>query len=159
MKRLSDLIEEFIKELMTGTDDTENAEVEVRRNELAEHFHCAPSQINYVLSTRFTPDHGYVIESRRGGGGYIRIVRLAASAREGQLHELYQRVGTSISMQDALRIIEALKTDGLVTLEEAHLMCAAINPVAVPLPLSMKDALTAGILRSMLLSLVKRREN
>ena len=71
----------FIKALMAD----ETPEIELRRNELAEHFQCAPSQINYVLATRFTPDHGYVIESRRGGGGYIRIVRMEigrASCRE-----------------------------------------------------------------------------
>ena len=73
--RLSDTIEHFIKELMTQ----EEPEVELRRNELAEYFSCAPSQINYVLATRFTPDNGYIIESRRGGGGYIRIVRIVRS--------------------------------------------------------------------------------
>ena len=66
MRLLSDSIEAFIKTLL----EDENREIELRRNELAEHFQCAPSQINYVLATRFTPDHGYVIESRRGGGGY-----------------------------------------------------------------------------------------
>ena len=78
MRLLSDSIEDFIKALMAD----ETPEIELRRNELAEHFQCAPSQINYVLATRFTPDHGYVIESRRGGGGYIRIVRMASSGRE-----------------------------------------------------------------------------
>ena len=67
MAQLSDTIERFIKELMS-----EDAFIEVRRNELAQHFGCAPSQINYVLSTRFSVDHGYLIESRRGGGGYDR---------------------------------------------------------------------------------------
>ena len=71
MAQLSDAIEPFIKELRE-----EDTQIEVQRNELAQYFRCAPSQITYVLSTRFTPDHGYVIESRRGGGGYIRIVRL-----------------------------------------------------------------------------------
>ena len=68
MRLLSDSIEDFIKALMEDEQDQQQA-IELRRNELAEHFQCAPSQINYVLATRFTPDHGYVIESRRGGGG------------------------------------------------------------------------------------------
>ena len=68
--RLSDAIEQFIKELLSE----ESTEVELKRNELAEYFGCAPSQINYVLATRFSPDHGYVTESRRGGGGYRRAV-------------------------------------------------------------------------------------
>ena len=70
--RLSDTIEQFIKDMMQRE---QQAEIDLKRNELAEYFHCAPSQINYVLATRFTPDHGYVITSQRGGGGYIRIVR------------------------------------------------------------------------------------
>lgn len=65
MRLLSDSIEDFIKALMEDEQDQQQA-IELRRNELAEHFQCAPSQINYVLATRFTPDHGYVIESRRG---------------------------------------------------------------------------------------------
>lgn len=153
MRLLSDSIEEFIKALM----EDETHEIELRRNELAEHFGCAPSQINYVLSTRFTPDHGYVIESRRGGGGYIRIVRMQTTSREALLQALYQRVGVSISASDAAKVVDHLKTEKIVTPEEASLMLAALSPQAVPLPLAMKDALCAGTLRSMLLALAKRR--
>ena len=153
MRLLSDTIEEFIKALM----EDENREIELRRNELADHFQCAPSQINYVLATRFTPDHGYVIESRRGGGGYIRIVRLAATSREELLQTLYQRIGTSISATDAARIIDHLQSEQIVSREEAQLMLAALSPQAVPLPLNMKDALCAGTLRSMILALAKRK--
>ena len=155
MRLLSDTIEQFIKALM----EDENREIELRRNELADHFQCAPSQINYVLATRFTPDHGYVIESRRGGGGYIRIVRLASTSREELLQTLYQRIGTAISSNDAAKIIEHLKTEGIVSSGEAQLMQAALSPQAVPLPLSMKDALCAGTLRSMILALEKRKND
>ena len=151
--RLSDSIETFIKALLAEDEQS----VELKRNELAEYFGCAPSQINYVLATRFTLDDGYVIESRRGGGGYIRIVRLAATSREELLQSLYQRIGTSISSADAAKIIEHLKTEKIVTPDEANLMLAALSPQAVPLPLAMKDALCAGTLRSMILSLAKRR--
>jgi len=153
MRLLSDTIESFIKTLM----EDESTAIELRRNELAEHFQCAPSQINYVLATRFTPDHGYVIESRRGGGGYIRIVRIKSSSREELLQSVYQRIGVSISFQDAVRIIEHLKVEKIITPDEADLMIAALSPQAVPLPLSMKDALCAGTLRSMILSLAKRQ--
>lgn len=153
MRLLSDTIESFIKALM----EDENSAIELRRNELAEHFQCAPSQINYVLATRFTPDHGYVIESRRGGGGYIRIVRLKSSSREELLQSIHQRIGVSISFQDAARIIDHLRSEDIVTPQEAELMLAALSPQAVPLPLSMKDALCAGTLRSMILALAKRR--
>lgn len=155
MRLLSDTIEQFIKTLM----EDENREIELRRNELAEHFQCAPSQINYVLATRFTPDHGYVIESRRGGGGYIRIVRLAATSREELLQTLYQRIGMSISAADAAKIIDHLKTEKIITANEAQLMLAALSPQAVPLPLSMKDALCAGTLRSMILAIARRKSD
>jgi len=155
MRLLSDTIEQFIKALM----EDENREIELRRNELADHFQCAPSQINYVLATRFTPDHGYVIESRRGGGGYIRIVRLAATSREELLQTLYQRIGTSISASDAAKIVEHLRSENIVTRDESQLMLAALSPQAVPLPLSMKDALCAGTLRSMILALAKRKND
>lgn len=159
MKLLSDTIEEFIKTLLIDDEeDTKEAtEVELRRNELAAHFQCAPSQINYVLATRFTPEHGYVIESRKGGGGYIRIMRLATTSREELLQTLYQRIGTSISATEAAKIIETLKTEKIITGDEANLMQAALNPMAVPLPLQMKDALAAGTLRSMLLTIAKRK--
>ncbi|MBR1711270.1 MAG: CtsR family transcriptional regulator [Clostridia bacterium] len=161
MRLLSDSIEEFIKSLLVDEEEVETTqhqtEVELRRNELAEHFQCAPSQINYVLATRFTPEHGYLIESRRGGGGYIRIVRIGTTSREELLQSIYQRIGTSINSVEALKIIETLKTQGVVTEDEASLMVAALNPTAVPLPLQMKDALSAGILRSMLMSIAKRK--
>lgn len=153
MKPLSDMIEDFIKTLM----EEDASQIELKRNELAEHFQCAPSQINYVLATRFTPDNGYVIESRRGGGGYIRIVRIRHSSETELLQQVYQRVGTSISLNDALRIIARLREGGVITMDEARLMEAAIAPVSVPLPLAMKDVLCAGTLRSMLLALAKRR--
>ena len=153
--RLSDSIETFIKTLLAEDEP----EVELKRNELAEYFGCAPSQINYVLATRFSPDHGYLIESRRGGGGYIRIMRLASTSREELLQSLYQRIGMSISSADAMKIVDHLESEKIVSPDEAKLMKAALSPQAVPLPLTMKDALCAGTLRSMILALAKRRPN
>ena len=100
MAQLSDTIEHFIKELMN-----EDRQIEVKRNELAQHFGCAPSQINYVLATRFSVDHGYLIESRRGGGGFVRIVRMQASAGNNLLGALLSRVGNEISEDAAFAII------------------------------------------------------
>ena len=87
--RLSDTIEQFIKTMLTHDEN----EIELKRNELAEYFNCAPSQINYVLATRFTPDHGYLIQSRRGGGGYIRIFRMQQDTSEQLVYLLEERVG------------------------------------------------------------------
>lgn len=159
MRLLSDSIEDFIKALMEDEQDQQQA-IELRRNELAEHFQCAPSQINYVLATRFTPDHGYVIESRRGGGGYILHMRLASTSRaEFASKRSISCIGMSISSADAMKIVDHLESEKVVSADEAKLMKAALSPQAVPLPLSMKDALCAGTLRSMILALAKRRPN
>lgn len=151
--RLSDTIEQFIK-AMLQQDETE---VELKRNELAEYFNCAPSQINYVLATRFTPDHGYIIESRRGGGGYIRIVRMEQSAGEHLLYLIHERIGDSISETEAMHLIGQLRERGLVSLEGAQLMLSAISQraLSLPLPNALKDAARARILRSMLLTVAQ----
>ena len=152
--RLSDTIERFIKVMM----EQEEKEVELKRNELAEYFQCAPSQINYVLATRFTPDHGYVTESRRGGGGYNRIVRIQHEEGELLHYLLNERVRDSIDEKSAQILLGQLAEQGTVSLEEAKLMYAALTAqaLAVPIPETMKDKIRAKILRSMLLRLARR---
>ena len=152
--RLSDAIEQFIKTMLTQ----EAPEVELKRNELAEYFNCAPSQINYVLATRVTPDHGYIIESRRGGGGYIRIFRMAQDTSEHLLYLLHQRVGDSIDALAASHLVQQLQEREVVTKGEAAMMNAALSPQALSLPLSaeMKDALRARILKNMLLEVARK---
>ena len=99
--RISDSIESFIKEML-GED---SPEVELKRNELAQYFGCAPSQINYVLATRFSPDQGYLTESRRGGGGYIRIVRVVQSESQPLTYWIRDRIGDALSEEEAVRIL------------------------------------------------------
>lgn len=152
--RLSDSIEQFIKTMLTQ----EMTEVELKRNELAEYFGCAPSQINYVLSTRFTPDHGYIIESRRGGGGYIRIFRMQQDTREQLLYMLHERIGDSIDALAASHLIQQLQEREIVTPAEAALMNAAVaaQALSVPVPAAVKDALRAKILKSMLMETARK---
>lgn len=150
--RLSDSIEQFIKTMLTqGT-----TEVELKRNELAEYFGCAPSQINYVLATRFTPDHGYIIESRRGGGGYIRIFRMQQDTGEQLLYLMNERIGDSIDALSAIHLIQQLCDREIITEREGSLMKAAISPRALSLPLTteMKNAQRARILKSMILDII-----
>ena len=151
--RLSDSIESFIKTLMTQ----EEPEVELKRNELAEYFGCAPSQINYVLATRFTPDHGYVTSSQRGGGGYIRIVQVKRDAREQLSYLLNERIGNSIDSASAVILCRQLAESGVVSQEQAQLMAAAVSPAAfsVPVPEHVKDAMRAKVLRAMLLRVME----
>ena len=154
--RISDMIESFIKEML-GDD---SPEVELKRNELAEYFNCAPSQINYVLATRFSPDQGYLTESRRGGGGYIRIVRVIPDdpVRLGVLFR--EKIGSSLSEEDALRILSALRDRGAVSAEEAEVMSAAVSGKALSVPVSaeIKAALRARIMKSMLLTVAGRQD-
>lgn len=153
--RLSDAIEQFIKTMLAQ----EEHEVELKRNELAEYFGCAPSQINYVLATRFTPDHGYIIESRRGGGGYIRIFRMQQDTREQLLYMLNERIGDSIDILSASHLIQQLLEREMITRSEAALMNSAVSAQALSLPLTteMKNALRAKILKSMLMEVAHNR--
>ena len=152
--RLSDSIEQFIKELL----NQESTEVELKRNELAEYFGCAPSQINYVLATRFSPDHGYLTESRRGGGGYIRIVRVVQAGSQRLMYLVNDRIGDSLSEEECLRLISQLKEQMIVTADEAALMASAVSTRAlgVPVPDALKNAMRAKMMKSMLMTIAAR---
>ncbi|MBQ9210700.1 MAG: CtsR family transcriptional regulator [Clostridia bacterium] len=154
--RISDSIEQFIKEML-GED---SPEVELKRNELAEYFGCAPSQINYVLATRFSPSQGYLTESRRGGGGYIRIVRVVETGPQKMAYLVRDRIGDSLSEEEALRIIAHLRDSGMATGDEASLMAAALSGKALAVPLSpeIKNALRARMLKSMILALANKEQ-
>ena len=153
MAQLSDSRERFIKELMS-----EDAHIELRRNELAQHFGCAPSQINYVLATRFSVDHGYLIESRRGGGGYVRIVRMHARDEGNLLDALLKRVGNSIDEETVNAIVQQLQDCELVTENEAALLRAATARNALSLPVSGKDVLRAAVFKNMLIQVFRNAE-
>lgn len=153
--RLSDSIEQFIKELL----NTDDSEVELKRSELASYFQCAPSQINYVLATRFTLDDGYVIESRRGGGGYIRIVRVVQPGAQRLGYLIHERIGDAISEAEAVRLIGRLVEQQLITEGEGEIMRAAVSQQAmsVPVPDAIKDALRAKALKSMLTAVARQQ--
>ena len=155
--RLSDSIEHFIKELL----NEEATEVELKRNELAEYFGCAPSQINYVLATRFSPDHGYLTESRRGGGGYIRIVRVVQTGSQRLMYLVNDRIGDSLGEEECLRLISQLKEQHIVTADEAALMASAVSTraLSVPVPDALKDAMRAKMMKSMLMTIAARNRS
>jgi transcriptional regulator of stress and heat shock response len=152
MSVLSDTIENFIKSLIGEYE----GRIELQRNELAQHFNCAPSQINYVLATRFTPDRGYIIESRRGGGGYIRVVRLKIDESSELLGLITTRIGETISERDTSDLIYRLVDGDIITEKEGALMSAAVSDKALNIPVMIKDRLRAGILKQMILALLSR---
>ena len=155
--RLSDTIESFIKQMI---GDAEEEGIELQRNELAEYFHCAPSQINYVLSTRFTPEHGYMIESRRGGGGCIRIVHVETSPMDQLDYLIRERIGTAMTDPEARMLMRQLTVSKSLSTADANMIAAAISPqvLSVPIPEEMKNVLRAKIIRNMLLAVVRRTQ-
>lgn len=142
---ISDKIESFIIELMK--DDMEYAEF--GRNELAELFGCVPSQINYVISTRFNPEKGYTVESRRGGGGYIKIKRISHE-KAGDAIAL---VGKSCNFREAKTVIKYLYERGDISIETAKVLTAAVSDNAIGIPNPQRDIVRANILKNALCEL------
>lgn len=151
MAVLSDNIEQFLKSLLEEYDEI----IEIQRNELADYFSCAPSQINYVLATRFSPERGYLIESRRGGGGYIKLVKINPDKSEHILSLISDKLKSgSISKKDAEELISGLKEMELIEEKQAKLMMAAVSEKAIHIPSSIKNNVRASILKEMLLSIL-----
>ncbi len=147
--KISDLI---TAEILKMLDASEQNTAEIQRNELAGILGCAPSQINYVLSSRFTPEHGFVIESQRGGGGYIRIRRVVMRHSTALMH-IINSIGESIDNISARILIENCLQSGLMSKEIARLTCSAIsNNVMRTVPFEIRDRLRATILKELLLS-------
>ncbi|MDK2918131.1 MAG: transcriptional regulator of stress and heat shock response [Candidatus Petromonas sp.] len=151
MARLSDLIEAFIKEMLRNS---EKRAIEIKRNELANNFNCAPSQINYVLSTRFTIERGYAVESKRGGGGHIRIIRLDVDDKQ-HIYSMINQIGDSINMMKAISIVNFLLEKGIIKEREAKIMLAAINNRTLSVDSEVKNNVRASVLKSMLASLLR----
>lgn len=146
--RLSNLIEEFIKDMISE----ENGAIELKRNELASRFGCVPSQINYVISTRFSPERGYIVESRRGGGGYIKITRVIPKSGNMMMH-IVNAIGTYLSYPDAAAIVRNCFDYDLITENEAKIIIAAMTEKALPLKQPEQDYIRAGLLKNMLITL------
>lgn len=120
-KSISDIIEAYLKDILG--DDTQ---IEIRRSEIANHFNVVPSQINYVIKTRFTIQNGYLVQSKRGGGGYIRIERVNLLDNIDVLDSLVQAIGNSIRERDAFDIIQTLYDEKVITQREGDLMLVAL---------------------------------
>ncbi len=123
MLTLSDYIEKYLKEILEEAGEM----VEIRRGDVANRFHCVPSQINYVLETRFTPEKGFVIESRRGGGGYIRIIRLSNGPRARLIRGLMSHVGDALTPKEARDYLERLRESDIITAREGRIMAVALG--------------------------------
>lgn len=138
---ISDVIEKMLIEMLTE----EGGHLELRRNELAERLGCVPSQINYVISSRFTPERGYIIESRRGGGGYIRITKKMIHNNEFLMH-LFCAIGDDIDVRSATLYVLELLERGLVTEREGRMLTAVLSVID-------DDVLRANALKKSILAL------
>lgn len=150
MRNISDIIEEYIKQVLTGSG--QNA-VEIRRNEVAEKFECVPSQINYVINTRFTVEKGYIVESKRGGGGYIRIIKIRANNKAHLIDQLVELIGTKLAQPQAENLILRLLEERVISKREARIMLGAIDRATIPVELPLRDELRAKIMKAMILTL------
>lgn len=146
---MSDMIADFISELLSNGGGV----AQLQRRQVAELFSCVPSQINYVIETRFTPENGYLVESQRGGGGYIRIIRVKDDKQQ-MLLEVARSIGGSLSQADAARILHSLVNANLLTPRESHLLLAACTTGALQAaPAQQHDTLRAAILRCAILGI------
>jgi transcriptional regulator of stress and heat shock response len=149
--RMSDIIEAFIKQLINDT----NGSIEIQRNELASHFKCVPSQINYVIDTRFTTDRGYYVESRRGGGGHISIRRANISRPGNYLMHIVTSMGDSISQQSAEVFINNFMDYDVISAREGLILRAAVSDKVMGcITTSERDMFRAAMLKNMLMSLL-----
>ena len=150
MKTISDIIEEFILEQLA------DGEINLNRNELANFFNCAPSQINYVLTTRFTPLRGFDIESKRGGGGYIRIVKFLNNSKTNHITNLINNyIFDSIDYNNAIMILDNLLSCNIISESEYKIIAIAISNKTLANPINNEDKLRAKILTSILLEKCK----
>jgi transcriptional regulator of stress and heat shock response len=151
MANLSEQIELYLRDLMEEYGDI----IKINRNQLADNFDCVPSQINYVLDTRFTVEKGYIVESQRGGGGYIKIIRLKIDSEKEILKNLILRMNNHISQRKAGGIIERLFDNNIITERERYLMEIAMHRDVLSLELPQRDFIRERILRGMLEVILK----
>ena len=150
--KLSDMITDIIRQMLREAED---GIAEIQRNELASQVGCVPSQINYVITSRFTPEQGYIVESRRGGGGYIRISRVRLDKGQALMHVI-NSIGDRLDAETARIFLSNLQEGGLLHAGSACLMGAALSDTALrAAPQEDRDALRAGMFKQMLAALLK----
>ncbi len=145
---MTDIIEAYLKKVLNQKE-----QVEIRRNEIAELFDCVPSQINYVINTRFTVQKGYLVESKRGGGGYIRIIKVQILDELDMLNTMIEIIGNNISERDAKSIVQKLYDEEIISKREAKLMIVAMDKSLYTGDRVIDNRVRANLLRSMLANL------
>lgn len=150
MRNISDVIENYLKQVLELSD---SEIVEIKRSEMADKFQCVPSQINYVINTRFTIERGYLVESKRGGGGYIRISKVRTHDRAHLIDQLWMLIGNRISQASAQDVIVRLMEEEVVSEREAKLLLSVMDRSVLYIDLPARDELRARMLKAMLQAL------
>lgn len=150
MRNTSDIIESYLKKIL---EDEQTGYIEIKRSEIAERFQCVPSQINYVINTRFTADRGYLVESKRGGGGYIRILRVRPHSKIDLLDHIMDSLRNGATQTAAEDIVYRLINEDVITKREAKLMLSAVDRSTILTNLPHRDQIRGRILHAMLLAL------
>jgi len=141
--KISDAIAKMIEDMLNETEGM----IEIQRNDMASKFGCVPSQINYVITSRFTSERGYIIESRRGGGGYVRIIKKQIHKNEYLMHFFYA-IGGELELNTALTFVNNLYANEIITEREKNLMTIALSFIE-------NNFLRADIMRQIILSVME----
>lgn len=150
MKNISDIIENYLKQIL---EMSEKDILEIKRSEVADKFQCVPSQINYVINTRFTIERGYLVESKRGGGGYIRIMKVKSYDYAHLIDQLISLIGSRVSQASAEGVISRLISEDIINDREAKIMLSVMDRSVIYIDLPDRDELRARILKAMLTTL------
>lgn len=146
--KISDEVAQYILELL----EESQGDIQIKRNELANSIGCVPSQINYVITSRFTPEHGYLVYSRRGGGGYIRITRIKTE-KSTAIMNIINSIGSQLDSLSAEIIVESLVQRNIISPQIRDLMLSGLsNRVYSDIPINLRGTLRASILKNMLLT-------
>ena len=150
MANISDQIEKFLIATLGDNDS-----IDITRNSLAEYFSCVPSQINYVLETRFTVDRGYIVESKRGGGGFVKISKIKTNDNNDYLNSLFlESVGDDLSEKRLSQILDKLVSDEIVTPKEKVLIEASLSDDSLSMPFTIRDKVRAKAFKNVILKLM-----
>ncbi|MDW0116716.1 CtsR family transcriptional regulator [Sporosarcina thermotolerans] len=154
MRNISDIIEGYLKAIIEKED---SGTVEIKRSEVAEKFQCVPSQINYVINTRFTVERGYAVESKRGGGGYIRIYRVQTNSHKELIEHILNGIQQGATYTMAEDIVYRLTMEEVISERESRIILAAVDRTTLHQPLPERDLIRARILQAMLMTLIYRQ--
>lgn len=150
MANISEQIEKFIIATLGDNDS-----IDITRNSLAEYFSCVPSQINYVLETRFTVDRGFVVESKRGGGGFVKISKIKTNDSNSYLNNLFvESIGDELSEKRFSQILDKLVSENIMSEKERILIEASLSDDSLSMPFTIRDKVRAKAFKNVIIKLM-----